>query len=250
MYRADALTKTISGTTLLRDISLSCEAGESIAIIGPNGAGKTVLLKALSFADPPTTGIIEVDEAHFSFPKGAQDSQPWPWPELTFVFQQLFLWPHLTVGENIELPAKLRSQDRMLTRQLIHQLSGKLQIREILPRYPNQISGGQRQRTAIARALVLNPRWLILDEPNSALDIEQVRLLEELLLQAKRNGVAVIFSTHLLGFAAEVADRIIFIDNGEIVEEGPVDILSRPTTERMREFISVLEHKRFSSSAH
>jgi ABC-type polar amino acid transport system ATPase subunit len=249
MYRADKISKSIGKASVLRDVSLSCQPGEAIAVIGPNGSGKTVLLKALSFADPPSAGTIEVDGAHFKFPSGPSNVGAAPWPQVTFVFQQLFLWPHLTIQANISLPAELRTGDQRAVRKRVRELAAELGITEILSRYPNQVSGGQRQRTAIARALILEPKWLFLDEPNSALDVEQVNLLEQIITRGKRNGMGIIFSTHLFGFAAAVADRVVFLDSGQMIETGTIDILSQPKTERMKRFISIVEHRRVPSGA-
>jgi ABC-type polar amino acid transport system ATPase subunit len=247
MYQAIGIRKSVEKRTLLHDISLSCGSGECVAVIGPNGSGKTVLLKALSLADPPSEGRIELDKAIYDFPRPAGQNLHEPWPDLTFVFQQLFLWPHLTLQANIAMPAEAQAHDSGLVRKRVRELSSELALDDLLSRYPNQVSGGQRQRVAIARALVLKPRWLLLDEPNSAQDVEQIGLLSSLFLRLKSEGVGIIFSTHLLGFAGGVADRVVFLDGGRQVEQGTAEILSNPKTDRMKKFVSIVGPAKSSS---
>jgi ABC-type polar amino acid transport system ATPase subunit len=242
MYQARAISKSIGSRKLVHDVSVACASGNAIAIVGPNGAGKTVLLKALAMADPPSTGEIDVDGLRYVFPPPSGQILEQAWPCLTFVFQQLFLWPHLTLRDNILMPAELKSGDNGSTQKRADHLTQFLGIDSLLSRFPNQVSGGQRQRAAIARALLLQPKWLLLDEPTSAQDVEQVVTLTELLREAKTNGVGIIFSTHLLGFAASIADEILFLDQGAVVEQGSIDLLSQPNTDRMRKFISIVEH--------
>lgn len=242
MLLAEQISKTFGEKSLVSDVSLMLQPGSALAIMGPNGAGKTVLLKAISLVDPPTTGRIKVDTNQYHFPPARNHDRQFPWPKLTFVFQQLFLWPHLTVRENITLPAQFQGEG-VFTEERVNALISRLDIVEIVGRYPNQISGGQKQRVALARALMLSPKWLLLDEPTAALDVEQIKILIDILLDLKSAGTGIIFSTHLSGFAASVADRVAFLDQGRIVEEGGREILATPVTDRLRRFLSIVQHR-------
>ena len=154
MYKASHISKSLQGRPLLKDISLTCAPGECIALTGPNGAGKTVLLKALSLVNPPTAGTITFgpNSYHFSANENGPQKPP-PWPDLTFVFQQLFLWPNMTLRDNITLAARLQPHDvhaHDITARF-EQLVSKLGLQDLMDRYPNEVSGGQRQRAALVR---------------------------------------------------------------------------------------------------
>lgn len=240
MLSAIDISRVIGDRPLLRSVDLSCERGQAVCVVGPNGAGKTLLLQALALVDPPTSGRVTIDDQCFVFGSDVANP-PAPWPTLSYVFQHLFLWPHLTLADNLMLPPRCRGLPEQEIRTQADRLADRLGIAEILDRFPVQVSGGQRQRAALARALMGNPKWLLLDEPNSALDVEQNQILRDLLIELKREGVGVLFSTHLLGFAASVADKVIFIEGGVKIEEGPASILRTPQSERLKRFVSFLE---------
>lgn len=243
MFKASAITKRISGAIYLQDVSLTCEPGQAICVLGPNGAGKSLLLKALALVDPPTSGSIEVGDRKYAFPETGKVHAPPPWPEVSFVFQQLFLWPHLSLRANMLLAANGAGQTGRDAEVSVARWAERLGVAEMLNRYPNQISGGQRQRVALGRALACRPKWLLLDEPNSALDVEQNQLLRDLLMEQKQQGLGIIFSTHLIGFAAALADKVVFLDQGRLVEQGDAGILANPQSDRLRRFLDMIEFK-------
>ena len=238
MLVGENLTKTVESKTILDNASLCVTPGTAIAIIGPNGAGKTVLLHALSLIDPPTEGLVAIDDTEYQFP-GAEMSET-PWPTVTVVFQQFHLWPHMTLQDNILLPMKRNGASRYREGSF-DDLVSRFRLTEVLKRYPNEASVGERQRTALARALICRPKFLLLDEVTSAQDIEHVQNMLTFFRQLKAEGVALLFVTHLLGFAGQLADEILFMDRGSIVERGNRSILSSPQSDRMKHFVSMME---------
>jgi ABC-type polar amino acid transport system ATPase subunit len=183
---------------------------------------------------------VIVDDAEYRFPEPDSRMNP-PWPMVTMVFQQLFLWPHMTMQQNILLPVQKRGITAA-DRDLFDQLAKTFRLDKVLDKYPNQASLGERQRVALSRALFLRPRYLLLDEITSAQDVEYVQVILKHLQGLKSAGVGLLFVTHMLGFAGRLADQVQFLDNGEVVESGPVSILSSPQTERMNRFVSLIEY--------
>jgi len=224
---------------VLDDVSLTASPGQITAVIGPSGSGKSTLMRALSLLDPPTSGSIEINGRTYRFPDDARKQIDPPWPALGVVFQQLFLWPHLTLRQNVLLPLRLRSGATGPGQ--VDELIDYFDLSEAADRYPNETSLGQRQRAALIRALVLEPQYLLLDEITSALDVEHVGKVLNLLRQIRSRGVAVIVVTHLLGFARSSADQILFLDRGKVVETGPSTILGAPSTERLKKFVTLAE---------
>ncbi|MEK7497167.1 MAG: ATP-binding cassette domain-containing protein [Patescibacteria group bacterium] len=234
MLLAKDITKKIDGREILKGVSLSLEGGEIISVIGPSGSGKTTLLRAISLIDSPNSGFLAIGENNYRFPIQQTENLKLPYPNLTVVFQQLFIWPHLTIRENISLP--LRGK---IDTKYFDEVVGLFQMDPFLDRYPNEVSIGQRQRAAFARALLLKPKYLLLDEVTSALDIEQSYLILSHLKRIAEKGVGIIFVSHVLHFASKISDKVIFLDEGKIVEEGTSDILTNPKTERLKKFISI-----------
>ena len=234
MLLAKNISKKIDGRDILKDISFSIESGEIISIIGPSGSGKTTFLRAISLTDFPDTGSLEIGEDKYQFPIKQVENVKYPYPNLTVVFQQFFIWPHLTIRENITLA--LRGN---VDKKHFDEVVGLFQMNEFLDRYPNEVSLGQRQRAALARALVLKPKYLLLDEVTSALDIEQSHLILGHLKQIAEQGVGVIFVSHAIHLASKISDKVIFLDNGKIVEEGTSDIITNQKTDRLKKFINI-----------
>lgn len=234
MLLAKNISKKIGGREILKDISFSLESGEIISIIGPSGSGKTTFLRAISLIDFPDSGSLEIGENKYQFPIKQMENVKYPYPNLTVVFQQFFIWPHLTIRENITLG--LRGN---VDKKHFDEVVGLFQMNEFLDRYPNEVSLGQRQRAALARALVLKPKYLLLDEVTSALDIEQSHFILGHLKQIAEQGVGIIFVSHAIHLASKISDKVIFIDDGKIVEEGTSDILNNPKTERLKKFINI-----------
>lgn len=172
--------------------------------------------------DAPDSGDVTLDNHIYNFPlpagvDGVESIGPKPWPTVTVVFQQLFLWPHLTLREN----CLLACEDKAAGARALEELITQFDMAGFMDRYPNETSGGQRQRAAIARALVLNPTYLLLDEITSALDIEQTVKVLQLLELVKAKGIGILLITHHMGFARKAADTVVFMDAGHVVEQGP-----------------------------
>lgn len=229
-----------SGRQLLSDVSLKIVPGQITALIGPSGAGKTTLLRALSLLDVPDAGHIDIDGKSFDFPQTRGQKIAPPWPEVTVVFQQLFLWPHLTLRQNITLPLQKRRRENY-TAYLEH-LIDTFEMREFIDRYPNQTSLGQRQRAALLRALVLKPRYVLLDEITSSLDVEQVACILTELKYLREQGIGILLVTHLLQFAREAADSIVFMEGGRVLESGGKDVLIEPKSERVKNFMAIASY--------
>lgn len=227
-----------NGHPIIRNINLTIKPGGITVLIGPSGTGKTTLLRCLALLEQPQQGEILVDGQSFSYPWPEGKAFTPPWPRLTTVFQQLFLWPHLTLRENILLPVKLKATAK--SRDELGALIDAFDMREFIDRYPNEASLGQRQRVALARALMLNPHYLLLDEITSALDVEQIAKILTYLKQLRGKNIGIFIITHLLGFAQHAADQVVFMAEGQIGESGGPEILKSPKTERLFQFLSVI----------
>jgi ABC-type polar amino acid transport system ATPase subunit len=242
MLAATNISKSYGRVHVLKDITLAIRPGKITVLLGPSGAGKTTLLKCMSFLEQPDSGDIRMNGSTFQFPLPKGQRIAPPWPELTVVFQQHFLWPHLTIRENILLPLRKRPDVSMVKfRDLIELFD----MADFVDRYPNEASLGQRQRAALARAFVLNPKFILLDEITSALDVEQIHNLFLHLTELRRHGIGILLITHLLGFARALVDggdddEVVFLDDGQVVEKGGVEMFESPRSPRLRQFVSEL----------
>jgi ABC-type polar amino acid transport system ATPase subunit len=239
MLSGKALTKSFGNHCVLRGVDAEVELGGITAVVGPSGSGKTTLLKALALLEPPDDGKVILDGVEYDFPLLQGRVLVPPYPRLTVVFQQLFTWPHLTLRENIALP--LRTLGRDPDGKQVRELITLFDMEDYLDRYPNQVSLGQRQRAALVRALALGPQYLLLDEVTSALDIEQVGVVLAHLQRLREQGVGILLVTHLIGFARRAADRVIFLDDGAVLEAGGPKILEHPSHPRLRKFLTMLQ---------
>jgi len=240
MLRAEKISKSFGGNHVLRDVSVWLKPGTITTLIGPSGTGKTTLLRALAMTDLPDSGEIIVDEQKYIFPLvPEQKLSPSPWPRVTAVFQQLFLWPHLSLRENILLPA--RNFPRADMDAELNELINVLEMKAFIDRFPNEASLGQRQRVALARALMLQPRYVLMDEVTSALDIEQVANILDFLPRLRERGIGILLITHALNFARRAADTVLFMDHGQVVERGTVELLDNPQTPRLQQFLSLVK---------
>lgn len=239
MLEARNISKSFGDHHVLRNAGVYIKPGTITTLIGPSGTGKTTLLRALAMTDLPDSGEITLDEHTYKFPYADETLQPKPWPRVTAVFQQLFLWPHLTLRENILMPARNFPRAGMMDE--LDEIITVLELAPFINRYPNEASIGQRQRVALARALMLQPKYILMDEVTSALDIEQVSNILNFLPRLKERGIGVLLITHALNFARRAADSILFMDQGTIVERGTVDLLNNPQTPRLQQFLSLVK---------
>ena len=236
MIRLRGLSKTFDRTIhAVRDMDLDVAEGEVLVIVGPSGSGKSTVLRCINLLEVPTTGTVTVNG--FELTDASTDIDHVR-AEVGMVFQQFNLFPHLTVIQNITLAQrKVRNRSRseaidMARRQLI-----RVGIPEKADAYPRQLSGGQQQRVAIARALAMEPRVMLFDEPTSALDPEMVKEVLDVMLELASEGMTMVVVTHEMGFARAAADRLLFIDEGEVVEIGPPEeVFANPTQDRTRAF--------------
>lgn len=209
MLSAKNLHHTIDNRIVLNQVSVTIKPKEIVSVIGPSGAGKTTLLRSLALLEFPNSGTLSVDDKDYLFPIQNPEALHYPYPKLTVVFQQLFMWPHLTIRENLLLP--LRGNLEPLYFKDVIDL---FQMNGFLDRYPDQVSIGQRQRAALVRALLLRPTYLLLDEVTSALDIEQSHLILSHLREIANQGVGILWVSHALHLAKKISDKMVFMERG------------------------------------
>jgi len=221
----------------LRDVSIEVGAGERMVICGPSGSGKSTLLRCFNALEVHDAGQLIVDgiELRAESPDIRKLRQ-----NVGMVFQQFNLFPHLTVLENLMIgPVKVRGMKRADAEATARKYLTRVHIPEQAEKYPAQLSGGQQQRVAIARSLCMEPRIMLFDEPTSALDPEMISEVLEVMVELAQTGMTMVVVTHEMGFARKVADSMVFMDGGEIVESGPPqEVFSAPKTERCRDFLS------------
>jgi polar amino acid transport system ATP-binding protein len=230
------LKKSFGSVEVLKGVNLDIEEKEVVVIIGPSGSGKSTLLRCLNYLEKPTSGEITVDGMTLG---GGTDINKVR-AEVGMVFQRFNLFPHMTAMENITLaPMKVRGVSRAEAEEDALRLLRKVGLADRAEAYPEQLSGGQQQRVAIARALAMKPKVMLFDEPTSALDPEMVKEVLEVMKELAQEGMTMAVVTHEMGFAREVGDRVLFVDQGVIMEEGtPEEIFNRPQGTRTKEFLS------------
>jgi ABC-type polar amino acid transport system ATPase subunit len=231
------LHKHFGSLQVLNGIDIHIKKGECVCVIGPSGSGKSTFLRCLNLLEQPTKGEITIDHVTVTDPKVKIDLFR---RDCGMVFQQFNLFPHLTILDNVTLaPIKLGIMSKEEAEQKAMDLLNRVGVGDKADNYPAQLSGGQKQRVAIARALCLSPNVMLFDEPTSALDPEMVGEVLDVMKQLAQEGMTMVVVTHEMGFAREVADRVVFMDGGIIVEEGaPEDIFDRPQNERTKSFLS------------
>ncbi|QOR66367.1 amino acid ABC transporter ATP-binding protein [Cytobacillus suaedae] len=241
MIRINSLSKSFKDNEVLKSISLQIERGEVVSIIGPSGSGKTTLLRCLNLLEIPTSGTLSIGGVQVGFngkpPSKQQKRNVQNYSGM--VFQHFHLFPHKTVLENIiEAPLVVQKRNKAEVILEAEELLQKVGLLGHKDHYPEQLSGGQKQRAAIARMLALKPEILLFDEPTSALDPELVGEVLTVIKELAKEGQTMIIVTHEMGFARDVSDRVIFIADGYIVEQGkPEDIFTTPKEERTQQFL-------------
>jgi general L-amino acid transport system ATP-binding protein len=222
---------------VLRNFSLGVRQGERVVICGPSGSGKSTMIRCINGLERYQSGRIVVDG--IALTRDASSLKRIR-RDVGMVFQSFNLFPHLTVLQNCILaPMSVRGMKRIEAEALAMEYLARVKIPEQARKYPSQLSGGQQQRVAIARALCMQPRVMLFDEPTSALDPEMVREVLDTMVELAGSGMTMLCVTHEMGFARQVADRVIFMDGGEIVESGPPDALfAAPSTDRLRRFLA------------
>jgi polar amino acid transport system ATP-binding protein len=227
---------------VLQNINLEIEKGEVVVICGPSGSGKSTLIRCINRLEPIQQGDIVVDGMNVG---DARTNMTTLRAEVGFVFQSFNLYPHMTVLENIILaPTLVRGMTRGEATEIGMQLLKKVNIPDKAGAYPTQLSGGQQQRVAIARGLAMQPKIMLFDEPTSALDPEMINEVLDVMKSLAREGMTMVCVTHEMGFAREVADRVIFMDEGAMVEQNtPEEFFHNPQSERTKDFLSkILSH--------
>ena len=246
MVKVENVCKSFGSLQVLKDINLEVNKGEVVCIIGPSGSGKSTLLRCLNHLERITSGRVYIEgelmderEAGKDQLKVSQKKISELCTELGMVFQRFNLFPHMTAQQNImEAPVTVRKVPREEAAVEAIKLLEKVGLADKRNEFPSRLSGGQQQRVAIARALAMKPKIMLFDEPTSALDPELVGEVLEVMKDLAREGMTMLVVTHEMGFAREVGNRVIFMDNGEIKEEGtPEEIFSNPKNERTRAFL-------------
>ena len=237
MISVKDLHKSFGGVTVLDGISTQVERGDVVCIIGPSGSGKSTFLRCLNRLETPDSGQILLDGVDLTDPRTDLDRQRM---KMGMVFQQFNLFPHMTVLKNLTMaPMLLKKESQQTAEQRAMTLLDRVGLADRAGEYPARLSGGQKQRIAIVRALCMEPEVLLFDEPTSALDPEMVGEVLSLMKELAQGGLTMVVVTHEIGFAREVASRVLFMDKGKIVEEGPPDrVIDRPANPRLQEFFS------------
>ena len=236
MIVIENLHKAFGKVEVLKGVNLHIKPKEVVALIGPSGSGKSTLLRCMNYLEEPTSGKVTVDGT----PLDGETNINKVREEVGMVFQRFNLFPHMTALENIMLaPMKVKKISQAEAKKKAEELLARVGLADKANNYPSQLSGGQQQRVAIARALAMEPKVMLFDEPTSALDPEMVGEVLDVMRSLAKEGMTMAIVTHEMGFAREVADRVLFIDGGGILEQGtPEEIFEHPQQERTKNFLS------------
>jgi general L-amino acid transport system ATP-binding protein len=237
----DKVNKWYGTMHVLRDVTMTIATGERVVVCGPSGSGKSTTIRCINRLESHQEGKIIVDGTELTDDLRSLDIIR---REVGMVFQSFNLFPHLTILENCTLaPIWVRKMPKSEAEDLAMDYLRKVKIPEQAKKYPGQLSGGQQQRVAIARALCMKPKIMLFDEPTSALDPEMIKEVLDTMISLAETGMTMVCVTHEMGFAKRVADRVVFMDRGEIVESGaPVEIFENPQTDRLKLFLSQILH--------
>jgi ABC-type polar amino acid transport system ATPase subunit len=236
------VTKWYGDVQVLRDIDFSVARGERVVICGPSGSGKSTLIRCINRLEEHRDGRIVVNGIELDHSTRNVDVVR---RDVGMVFQQFNLFPHLTVLQNLTIaPMKIRGVTKQAAEELARYFLERVRIAEHAAKYPSQLSGGQQQRVAIARALCMTPKVMLFDEPTSALDPEMIQEVLDVMVGLAREGMTMVCVTHEMGFARTVADRVVFMDAGKIIEQGaPEDFFANPKHDRTRAFLKQIMHR-------
>ncbi|KYZ75970.1 glutamine ABC transporter ATP-binding protein [Anaerosporomusa subterranea] len=237
MIQLKGINKHFGKLHVLKDVSLSVAAGEKVVVIGPSGSGKSTLIRCVNLLEKPTSGSVTVNGIDITAPNAPVTKIR---ESVAMVFQQFNLYPHKTVLENVTLaPILIKGVAKAEAEESGLVFLERVGLRDKAAAYPAQLSGGQQQRVAIARALNMKPQIMLFDEPTSALDPEMIQEVLDVMISLAQEGITMIVVTHEMGFARQVADRVVFMDGGQILEEGsPEHFFTNPTHERTKLFLS------------
>jgi ABC-type polar amino acid transport system ATPase subunit len=244
MLKLDRVEKRFGNLEVLKGIDLEVSRGEVLCVIGPSGSGKSTLLRCINLLEPPNGGEILLEGRELSGALAGGDVD-YVRRRVGLVFQQFNLFPHKSALENVALaPQKVLGQPKRASLLKAEQILARVGLGDKLHEYPERLSGGQQQRVAIARALAMDPHVMLFDEVTSALDPELIKEVLDVMRELADEGMTMIVVTHEMGFARDVGDRVVFMDEGLIVEQGaPADVLENPREERTKRFLGlVLEH--------
>lgn len=235
MIKLENVHKSFGKNEVLKGISLHIEQGQVVVIIGPSGSGKSTVLRTMNYLEEPTSGKVIVDGMDLSDKKKLNDVRA----EVGMVFQNFNLFPHMTVMENLTLAqTKVRKTSMEEAKKIGQALLDRVGLADKANAYPDSLSGGQKQRVAIARALAMKPKVMLFDEPTSALDPEMVSEVLDVMKSLAEEGMTMVIVTHEMGFAKKVADRVLFVDGGLILEDNtPERVFDAPTNERTKSFL-------------
>lgn len=236
MIELKDVRKSFGKNEVLKGINLQIDKGEVVVIIGPSGSGKSTVLRTMNYLEEPTSGHVIVDGMDLSDKNKLNAVRT----EVGMVFQNFNLFPHMTVLDNLTLaPVNVRKTDKKEAQDIAMKLLERVGLADKAQMYPDSLSGGQKQRVAIARALAMKPKVMLFDEPTSALDPEMVREVLDVMKSLADEGMTMVIVTHEMGFAKEVADRVLFVDGGQILEDGtPVQVFDVPSSDRTKLFLS------------
>lgn len=242
MIKVEHISKTFGKLKALDDVSLEVKKGEIVCLIGPSGSGKSTLCRCINGLEIPEEGTIHIKQNQVNYIDEKQAEQARKYTG--FVFQHFNLFPHLTVMDNMILaPVKCGNMGKEEAMKKAQDLLARVGLSDKKDAYPKKLSGGQKQRVAIARALMMNPEIMLFDEPTSALDSEMVVEVLDVMKQLALEGMTMVVVTHEMGFAKEIANRIIFLENGKIIEQDePGKFFSNPKSDRVKEFLSKVLH--------
>lgn len=235
MIKLENVHKSFGKNEVLKGINLHIEQGQVVVIIGPSGSGKSTVLRTMNYLEEPTSGKVIVDGMDLSDKKKLNDVRA----EVGMVFQNFNLFPHMTVMENLTLAqTKVRKTSMEEAKKIGQALLDRVGLADKANAYPDSLSGGQKQRVAIARALAMRPKVMLFDEPTSALDPEMVSEVLDVMKSLAEEGMTMVIVTHEMGFAKKVADRVLFVDGGLILEDDtPKRVFDAPTNERTKSFL-------------